>query len=546
MPTFTIDGKEITIDDDISVLNAALRNGIYIPHFCSHPAFSTVGNCRMCMVEIEMGERKMLTTACTNKPADGMIVETHTDQVIATRQSVMEFLLINHPLDCPVCDQAGQCVLQDYSYKYGIPESRFSLDKGTTWEHNIPRKQVGEHILLYNDRCIRCTRCVRFLREVTGTEELGVFQRGVESEIDIFAGRTVDNPLAGNIVDTCPVGSLINKDFLFKCRFWSLQSTKSICPVCAKGCNIIIDASPEREEILRLCPRVNQEVNGFWMCDYGRFGFDDFFGSERLRTPLIKSGGTREESSAEKAIEQISDSFRQILDKFGKEAFAIVFSPYTSNEDAMALGKLASAIGGPHLYLLPAEIEQEEKFPLFTIEAERAPNVRGIKAIAQKLNLPLGELETLEADLQAGRIKALYLFCNAPSNYKELPGAESCQNLELSIIHDLFSDRMQKSEGKAYTFEADFLLPALSFAEMDGSYNNVDGITQQFWQGIERVEKSLAAYEVVLNIAERQELNVGFASFADLQELTFDVLNASLVRDRLGGMVSGRFYHNYY
>jgi len=383
---------------------------------------------------------------------------------------------------------------------------------------------------------------VRFLQEITGTEELGVFERGLESEIDIFSDQTVDNPLAGNVVDICPVGALISKDFLFKCRSWFLQSTKSVCPLCAKGCNIIIDASPEREEILRLRPRANPEVNDFWMCDYGRFGFEKFFGPGRLKNPIIKNGDTTAESSPEKAIDQIGDSLRHISDRFGNDAFAIVLSPYASNEDAAALCKLASAFEGARMYLLPAEIEQEEKFLLFTIEAERAPNVRGIKTIAQKLNLPLGELAHLESDLQSGQIKALYLFCNAPSNYNRLPDAESLKKLELLIVHDLFSDRMQRRG----SVPPDFLLPALSFAETDGSYTNVDGITQQFWQGIERRGESLAAYEVALELAKVQNLDLDFTSFSDLQELTFDTLNLSLVKDRLGGRVSGIFYHKYY
>ncbi|MGQ9629120.1 MAG: 2Fe-2S iron-sulfur cluster-binding protein [bacterium] len=537
MPTFKIDGREIIAEPGVSVLDAALRNGIYIPHFCYHPGIpSGHGNCRMCMVEIESQGRRQLTTSCTTQPTDGMIVETDTPKVREVRKAVMEFLLIRHPLDCPVCDQAGECVLQDYSYNYGIPESRYRLNKGTTWAHNIPRKRVGPDILLYNDRCIVCTRCTRFLQQVSGTEELGVFGRGVECIIDNYNGREVDNPLAGNIVDICPVGALVSKDFLFKCRVWYLESTKSVCPICARGCNILIDAYPEEERIMRLRPRANHRVNGFWMCDRGRFGFKGFFGEDRIGTPLRSVDGSYSACSWEEALSEIGGRLRAISD--GGGAFAVAMTPFSSNEDAWALGKLASALGSPLLYLLPAARGEEERFAGgFVIEAEKAPNVRGIKEVVEKISLALGDLEALEGDLRAGRIKALYLFLNAPRDYAGLPSSDSLGRVELSVAHDLFSDRV----GGAFHY----VLPGVSFAEVEGTYTNADGMIQQFWPALPP-RGSRTSWDVALELARALGRSVEFSSFDELRSKLSGALSVSIEKDRWGGKVRGRPYHNYY
>jgi len=234
MPTLTIDGKEITVELGTTILKAAERLGIFIPHYCYHPSLSVVGSCRMCFVEIE-GSPK-LVPACSTVAVDGMKVLTNSENVIKARESMLEFLLINHPLDCPVCDQAGECKLQDYAFLYGKNHSRFNEQKRL-----LPNKDFGEHIVLYANRCILCTRCVRFCQEIAGYEELGVFLRGGKAQIDIFPGKTLKNKLAGNIVDICPVGALIDKDFLHKTRVWNLTSYNSICPKCSRGCNIRID-----------------------------------------------------------------------------------------------------------------------------------------------------------------------------------------------------------------------------------------------------------------------------------------------------------------
>ena len=240
MPKITVDGKTIECKDKQVILEACRDAGIELPHYCYHPGLSVVASCRICLVEVE-GVPK-LVPACQTPIRDGMVVHTDSPKAVANQKQVMEYLLINHPLDCPVCDQAGECYLQDYSYQYGRAQSRFEEDKAKK-----PKKDVGEHVLLYTDRCIMCTRCVRFTREVSGTCELFVDGRGHKEEIEIFPGKPLNNKLSGNVVDLCPVGALLDKDFLFKQRVWLLTATPSISPVDSGGENIWIDHNEGRD-----------------------------------------------------------------------------------------------------------------------------------------------------------------------------------------------------------------------------------------------------------------------------------------------------------
>lgn len=264
MPKITVDGKTIECKDRQMILQACLDNGITLPYYCYHPGLSIPASCRICLVEVE-GIPK-LVPSCQTPVRDGMTVHSKSTKAIANQKQVMEYLLINHPLDCPVCDQAGECLLQDYSYGFGRSQSRFEEDKAKK-----PKKDVGEHVLLYSDRCIMCTRCVRFTREVAGTGELYVDGRGHREEIDIFPGKPLNNKLSGNVVDICPVGALLDKEFLFKQRVWLLKSTPSISPADAGGENIWIDYN--EDVVYRIRPRYNAEVNTWWISDDTRYSY---------------------------------------------------------------------------------------------------------------------------------------------------------------------------------------------------------------------------------------------------------------------------------
>src|SRR5579872_5388545 len=274
MGTVLVNGKpvELAEGERLNCIQAADRVGVEIPRYCWHPALSIVASCRMCLVET--GEKKpdgsiamgpKLVPGCQTPVKDGTVVITDSVKVKDAQAQTLEYLLINHPLDCPICDQAGECYLQDYSYQYGRSESRFEEDKAKK-----PKKDVGDNVYLYADRCIMCTRCVRFTREVSGTSELFVNGRGHKEEIDVFPGKPVNNPLAGNVVDICPVGALLDKDFLFTQRVWFLKSTPSISPISSGGENIEIHHNEGR--IYRIKPRFNNDINKWWISDETRYG----------------------------------------------------------------------------------------------------------------------------------------------------------------------------------------------------------------------------------------------------------------------------------
>src|SRR5450432_3061547 len=264
MPRINVDGRSVECKDRQMILQACLDAGIELPHYCYHPGLSIPASCRICLVEVE-GIPK-LVPSCQTQIRDGMTVHSKSPKAIANQKQVMEYLLINHPLDCPVCDQAGECYLQDYSFQFGRSESRFEEDKAKK-----PKKDVGDNIYLYSDRCIMCTRCVRFTREISGTSELFVDGRGHKEEIDIFPGKPINNKLAGNVVDLCPVGALLDKDFLFKQRVWLLKQAASISPVDAGGENIFLEHN--EGVVYRIKPRFNAEVNTWWISDDSRYSY---------------------------------------------------------------------------------------------------------------------------------------------------------------------------------------------------------------------------------------------------------------------------------
>jgi NADH-quinone oxidoreductase subunit G len=273
MPKLTIDGKEITVEPGTKVIEAIKRLGIFIPHYCYHPGLSIAGNCRICMVDVEKSPKPQI--ACNTDCADGMVVRTDTDRAKETRRHVLEFLLINHPLDCPVCDQAGECWLQDYYMRFGLYDARF-------YEQKVKKPKavpIGPTVMLDAERCILCSRCVRFSDEITKTSELGIVNRGDHSEIAVHPDKELNNKYSGNVVDICPVGALTDRDFRFKCRVWYLKKADSICPGCARGCNTEIHYNLDRpqhgggDRVMRLKPREYPEVNQWWMCDAGRYGY---------------------------------------------------------------------------------------------------------------------------------------------------------------------------------------------------------------------------------------------------------------------------------
>ncbi len=335
-----IDGKTVSVPAGSTVMDAANRLGIYVPHFCYHKKLSIAANCRMCLVEVEKAPKPL--PACATPAANGMKVRTHSDPAVAAQKAVMEFLLINHPLDCPICDQGGECQLQDLSVGYGGVDSRYGEDKRV-----VPNKNLGALISTDMTRCIHCTRCVRFGQEIAGIMELGMAGRGEHSEIMPFVSKTVDSELSGNMIDLCPVGALTSKPFRYRARGWELSRRKVVSPHCALGSNLTVQVKNNR--VLRVLPFENEEINECWISDKDRFSYEGLNSPDRLEKPMIKQGGEWREVEWKDALEYVARGLKDIASSHGASAIGALVTPHSTLEELHLLQKLMRGIGSENV-----------------------------------------------------------------------------------------------------------------------------------------------------------------------------------------------------
>ena len=499
MAKIKIDGKELQVPDGITILEAANIAGIEIPHFCYHNELSIRGSCRMCLVEVE--KMPKLAPACSTTIKDEMNIFTNSEKVVKYQRGALEFFLINHPLDCPICDQAGDCTLQNYVYKYGSAVSRFTEEK----EHHERRKELGPHVLHYAERCVLCGRCIRFCDEISGTRELARFHRSVRCEVDVFPGKRLDNKLSGNVVDLCPVGAMVSKEFLFKSRVWWMSRTESLCPLCSRGCNIEIDCRDNK--ILRVRPRPNPEVNSYWMCDDGRFGWKFVHREDRLTSPLKREGAEMVPISWARAINQVKRRLSYIISNFGKGAVAAIASPYLANEDNYLLRALLhSVIGSPHLALYqPPQMGERMVFPLgFTIEADKSPNFSGARDMATiKRKKPISYREVLQR-VASGEIRTLYFLGGAPKI--SLPAEERgmLKKADFLVVHDYAPSEL--------TEWAEVVLPSITFAEREGTFTNFEGRVQRLTPALLPPEEAKPDWEILQEICQALGGEVSYPS----------------------------------
>ncbi|MFZ1712621.1 MAG: NADH-quinone oxidoreductase subunit NuoG, partial [Nitrosomonas sp.] len=335
-----IDGKEVVVPKGSSVMDAAKQIGVYIPHFCYHKKLSIAANCRMCLVEVEKAPKPL--PACATPAIEGMKVSTHSQQAIKAQKGVMEFLLINHPLDCPICDQGGECQLQDLAVGYGASESRYQEAKRA-----VANKNLGPLIATDMTRCIHCTRCVRFGQEIAGIMELGMAGRGEHSEILAFVGKTVDSELSGNVIDLCPVGALVSKPFRYSARTWELSRRKSISPHCGLGSNLVVQVKNDR--VMRVLPRENEGINECWLSDKDRFSYEGLNSEDRMTVPMVKKNGQWQNCSWEDALTQVAEGFRGAIDRYGKSKLGALASPHSTLEELYLLQKLLRGLGSQNI-----------------------------------------------------------------------------------------------------------------------------------------------------------------------------------------------------
>ncbi|MBA2352307.1 MAG: NADH-quinone oxidoreductase subunit NuoG, partial [Burkholderiales bacterium] len=340
MIALEIDGNPVEVAPNTMLIEAASRIGIFIPHFCYHRKLSIAANCRMCLVQVEKAPKPL--PACATPATPGMKVHTHSDYAVDAQKAVMEFLLINHPLDCPICDQGGECQLQDLAVGYGAGKSRYEEDKRV-----VPNKNLGPLISTDMTRCIHCTRCVRFGQEIAGRMELGMAGRGEHAEILTFVEKTVDDELSGNMIDLCPVGALTSKPFRYTARPWELSRRKSVSPHCGFGSNLIVQVRQGR--VMRVLPRENDEINECWLSDKERFSYEGLNSPERLTRPVIRDGEHWRECDWQQALEFSAGQLRAICEQHGAGQIGALASPHQTLEELYLLQKLLRGIGSDNI-----------------------------------------------------------------------------------------------------------------------------------------------------------------------------------------------------
>ena len=464
-----VDGREIELaaGERLNAIQAAARAGVTIPYYCWHPALSVVGSCRMCLVEVGMRDAKTgavtmlpkLTPACNTPAKDGTVIVTNTEKVARARAMVEEDLLLRHPVDCPICDKAGECSLQDFHFRHGRDERRAEADPTTS-----RRRDLGD-VTLFVDRCVLCSRCVRFTREISGTKELFVTSRGNREEIEVLPGFPLANKLSGNVVDLCPVGALGDKQFLYKQRVWFLRARPSICTGCATGCSIWIDENQDR--VHRIRPRENPQVNQWWICNDGRYLYPHVHSDRRLLAPRRRDAHG----------ETLLDWHGLAIEIAGRLAaagrLAGVLSPHLTIEEAHLLATFLRKLDPQALLFMgPAPVVgADETFPNgFTIRAEKCPNRRGVEQVLARHAAPPLSFDEGLAELARRDIRGVWIAGGYPSEWIDAVAAERFECVGLRIVQDLFPSPLSQ--------RAVYELPGAAFPEREGSYVNCQGLRQ--------------------------------------------------------------------
>jgi NADH-quinone oxidoreductase subunit G len=540
VPKVIVNDIEVDADPKDNCILAARKAGVEIPHYCWHEALSVVASCRMCLVEV--GEKKpdgtvvmgpKLVPGCQTPIKDGTVIKTDTQKVKTSQALTLELLLLNHPLDCSICDQAGECYLQDYTYKFGKAQSR--LD-----EPKIQREDkyhIGEQIALFTDRCVMCTRCVRFTREVSGTAELQVVARGSHEEIDVFPETPCDNKLAGNVVDLCPVGALCSKDFLYKKRVWWLKSADSVCTGCSTGCSIHIDQNDDK--VYRLRPRANPLAQGHFMCDEGRFGFKYISDERRLTKPRVSEAiALSRKTSGSKAGGlgdlDFSDPWTDILEvtrtkikeaiKTDARGFVGVLSPFMTIEEAYLLASYLKQLDARvRLVLGPVPmVGTDDMYPKgpkgeapeagkvkFTIRAEKCPNRLGVEAVLRHFEGQVISVAQVAAKADA---TSWYFVGGYQHGWVDESIDRGVGKPSLLIVQDLFPSPLSD--------RADIVLPSGSFAERDGTYVNHSGLAQAANAAVRPPADTRSDGRILMELTERKGL-----------------YNAMAIRKEIGGVI---------
>ncbi len=526
--TLTIDGRQVIVEKGKTVLQAAIESGISVPYYCYHPGIGIDGSCRVCIVKIE--KMPKLQTSCSTVCTEGMAVSTRTPDVVEARAGVFEFLLINHPLDCPVCDKGGECPLQDFSYTFGPDLSRMDFPR-RVFDGDGVRGDVdfGPTLMLNRQRCILCTRCVRFMRDVDADAQINIIDRGYGSEIATFQEEGVHSLISGNLMDVCPVGAITTRDYRFKSRPWDNPfAADTICTQCAKGCNVTawIKAKPEwakGSQLIRFTPRFNPDVNDYWMCDTGRFEYHWIEGDRRLRKPLERrANGVQQPVSWDDVTAKLCDSLAA-AGTSNPDGVRFLLSAHASHEELFLFKRLTEELVGEEA---PMAISvswryREKRQPegtRFKVTAVDAPNVNGARMLGLVPGAPGEEVRgadvsALRQAVEAGQVTALYVFDPGPEgslgDTTWIVDARTHGPLSLLIVQGVLLTDLARA--------ADFVLPGASYVEKEASYTNEHGRLQGTTRAISTPGDAREDWQILVNLGTALGVAFDYKSAADVR-----------------------------
>jgi NADH-quinone oxidoreductase subunit G len=524
--TLTIDGKQVTVEKGTTVLEAANQHGSPVPYYCYHPGLGVDGSCRVCIVRIE--KMAKLQTACSTVCTDGMVVTTNSTEVEQARASVFEFLLLNHPLDCPVCDKGGECPLQDFSYSFGPDRSRMEFPRRVFDGEGVKADvDFGPTLLLNRNRCILCTRCVRFMSEVDGDAQIGIVQRGYGSEIATFGEEGVLSLLSGNLMDVCPVGAITTRDYRFKSRPWDNPSAvDTICTLCEKGCSTTawIKAKPEwakGAQLVRMTPRLNPDVNSYWMCDIGRFDYHWVEGDRRLRQPHLRRGASNDAAPWADALVAVKEA---VDAAGGPSTTFFLVSAHASLEELFVLREIAGATGGVTLGWRYREKPQPANTK-FKIPAVDAPNVRGARDLGFDAGSGSGpaDLSKLKAAVAEGRVRVLYVIDPGPDgsmgDMEWVLQARRAGTIKTLIVQGVLHTPLADA--------ADIVLPGCAFVEKDATFTNMTGHVQAASRVIQPPGDAVEDWQILTKLGVVFGANVSYTSTQAIRESIAQTLGAT-------------------
>jgi NADH-quinone oxidoreductase subunit G len=526
--TLTIDGQPVTVEKGKTVLQAAIETGTSVPYYCYHPGISIDGSCRVCIVKIE--KMPKLQTSCSTVCTEGMVVSTRTPEVVEARAGVFEFLLINHPLDCPVCDKGGECPLQDFSYSFGPDQSRMDFPRREFDGDGVKADvDFGPTLMLNRNRCILCTRCVRFMRDVDSDAQINIIDRGYGSEIATFQEEGVHSLISGNLMDVCPVGAITTRDYRFKSRPWDNPfAADTICTQCSRGCNVTawIKAKPEwakGTQLIRFTPRYNPAVNDYWMCDIGRFEYHWIEGEDRVRKPLAKmADGLQLPVSWHDLNATLTDRLTA-AGTSNPDGVRFLLSAHASHEELFLFKQLTEMLmgdAGPKTISVSWRYREkpQPEGTKFKVPPVDAPNLNGARFFGLAPGAPgdaasQADVSALRRAVEAGQVTALYVFDPGPQgsigDTSWIVDARKRGALPLLVVQGVLLTDLARA--------ADFVLPGASYVEKEASYTNDRGLLQGASRAIELPGEALEDWQILVNLGVALGVPFDYKTAADVR-----------------------------